>query len=346
MIKEVTKESANVAAESEKNELAFYQRISNPVDAAEQMGIYLYKSAMMGIGTKEAGITIAWTCLSEGFSPLEFNRRYHIIQGEVTVRADYALACFNDLGGKHKIIRRDADAAIVDLVWGGSTNRFSFTWEDAQKETFVYGKKGEIKDNYATPRARMQMLWARCVSDGVRAICPKAIAGSYTPEETIDMLGIGGDGVIDAEYEVQKPEESPAATAKAPAETSPAPSNRELRRENGGISAINGELNSREAAATGHSVQPDGVTHDQLLRIKSFKEAIGYDADRWQRLISNPKLGGVTTAKDMTKENADRLLSFLAKEAEKIQPPTKDVTAAVQKDELSRWADGELAPKN
>lgn len=36
-------------------------------------------------------------------------------------------------------------------------------------------------------RARMQMLWARCVSDGVRTVAPQCCCGIYTPEETDDF---------------------------------------------------------------------------------------------------------------------------------------------------------------
>jgi hypothetical protein len=48
-----------------------------------------------------------------------------------------------------------------------------------------------IKDNYATPRARMQMLWARTVSDGVRSICPGATRRRYTPTEIADFTDGG-----------------------------------------------------------------------------------------------------------------------------------------------------------
>lgn len=342
--------NAAVAEEPEKSELSFYQRIANPIDAAEQMGTYLYRSAMMGVGTKEAGITIALTCLSERISPLEFNRRYHIIQGNISMRADYILAKFNSLGGKHKIIQRDENAAVVELAWEGEKTRFSFTWEDAQKEPFIYGKKKEIKDNYATPRARMQMLWARCVSDGVRAVCPQVNSGVYTPEETVDMLGVNDSSIIDAEFEVEKREPPAAVTTEQRPESSPAPTGRELRREDGGISAINAEVLARNSASTQSAAQPTAkqgeVTHDQLKRIKAYKDAIGYDVEKWQRLLSNPKLGGVKSAKDLTEENANRLIDFLKKESEKIQPPTTEVSAAQQRDEMSRWADGELAPKN
>ena len=32
------------------------------------------------------------------------------------------------------------------------------------------------------------MLWARCVSDGVRVVAPECVQGIYTPEETSDFV--------------------------------------------------------------------------------------------------------------------------------------------------------------
>ena len=52
------------------------------------------------------------------------------------------------------------------------------------------GQKPPLKAKYSTPRARMQMLWARCVSDGVRVVAPECVQGIYTPEETSDFVEV------------------------------------------------------------------------------------------------------------------------------------------------------------
>ena len=52
------------------------------------------------------------------------------------------------------------------------------------------GQTPPLKAKYSTPRARMQMLWARCVSDGVRVVAPECVQGIYTPEETADFTEI------------------------------------------------------------------------------------------------------------------------------------------------------------
>ena len=70
------------------------------------------------------------------------------------------------------------------------------------------------KDNWATPRSRMQMLWARVVSDGVRTMAPEICSGIYTPEETADIVGVAYD--TDASTLEEAPSSEPEASAESP----------------------------------------------------------------------------------------------------------------------------------
>lgn len=104
------------------------------------------------------------------------------------MKADAMLAQFHKLGGKSIINVRTPEEASVTLKYEGVENGFKFTFEEAKKEKFPYKKDGiTLKDNWSTPRMRMQMLWARVVSDGIRAICPQVNYGRYTPEEIQDI---------------------------------------------------------------------------------------------------------------------------------------------------------------
>lgn len=120
------------------------------------------------------------------------------------MKADAMLAEFIMLGGKHEVLARDHEKASIKLTINKQTQTFTLTWEEAKKEPFVYeGKEADVvaaitagktdalrlKPKYATPRSRTQMLWARVVSDGVRAMAPTVVAGYYAPEE------IGGDEI-------------------------------------------------------------------------------------------------------------------------------------------------------
>ena len=184
-------------------ELIIYDRMENPGEFVKQMGLAILHSEMFGCTNASQGTVLALECMARRVPPMTLAERYHIIHGRLSMRADAMLASFRtERGGSHQIIERTAEAAEIELTAGGQSHRFRLTWEDAKGEPFVYvGKEatvleklqqGRLKDlmlkaKYATPRARSQMLWARVVSDGVRAMAPEVVAGYYTPEEVDDL---------------------------------------------------------------------------------------------------------------------------------------------------------------
>lgn len=162
--------------------LTLYDRISDPLTAIEKIGGMIARSGMFGCEKIEAGSVIAMTCLCDRISPLDFQRTYHLIGNRPSKRADAIVADFRTRkGGKLKIIERTAEAAEVELSLEGETQRFRMTWEEAQQEPFVWGKpengKKVLKDKYATPHSRKQMLWYRVISDGIHTMAPEIVAG-------------------------------------------------------------------------------------------------------------------------------------------------------------------------
>lgn len=186
------------------NGLTVYGAVPNATELITMMGNAIHQSGMLGCENPAQGMVLAMTCFSKGSDPMSLSQRYHIIHGKLAMKADAMLAEFRNRGGKHKIIKRSADEAVLQLTLDGDTQEFSFCWSEAQREPFIYnGKESEalrmietgnpevlkkhLKSKYSTPRARMQMLWARVVSDGVRAMCPEVNLGTYTPEEIDDF---------------------------------------------------------------------------------------------------------------------------------------------------------------
>lgn len=177
--------------EQEGGEMSLYQKMADPIAAIEKMGEWFYRSGLFGNLTSPAGgCVIAMACMAENRTPFEISKRYHVIDNKLSMKAEAMLAEFNSRGGKHRIIQRDGDCVAVELTpHGGAPVEFRFTWEEAQAERYVYGKDGKtLKDNWSTPRRRMQMMWARVVSDAVRAVDPGVVVGTYTPEEIMDMI--------------------------------------------------------------------------------------------------------------------------------------------------------------
>lgn len=184
--------------------LTVYQS-PDAVVALRSVGEAIAKSGIVrGCETVEMGMMFAMTAAGRNVDPMALAQKYEILQGRLSMPAKVMLSEFALRGGEHRVIERTPEAAEIRLIYKGKDQTFRLTWEDAQQETFVYsGKEAEtlrmiaakntkllaerMKPKYATPRSRMQMLWARVVSDGVGVICPEVTTGVYTPEEIEDF---------------------------------------------------------------------------------------------------------------------------------------------------------------
>lgn len=181
--------------------VSVYDRIQNPIEAMVILGKSIAESQMFGCSNVSQGVVLAWECLTSRESALSLAKKNHIIDGKLSMKADAMLAEFSERGGAHRILSRTPDLAAIELTRNGQPQKFDLSWEAAQREPFIYagkekeivdqldawlaakGQQPKIKTKYRTPRARMQMLWARVVSDGVRAVDPGVNYGRYAPEE-------------------------------------------------------------------------------------------------------------------------------------------------------------------
>lgn len=158
----------------------------------KEMGTILAESKMFGSAKPAECLVIAGMCQQEGISWMEFMRKYHMVEGRVTMRADAMLAEFHRRGGKEKIVRRDEGGSVAEFFYNGNSYTFKCLWDEVKNDAFcnTFDRdtgKTVVKSNYRDGRKRMQMLWARCVSDAIRAICPEVNSGCYTPEEAADF---------------------------------------------------------------------------------------------------------------------------------------------------------------
>lgn len=213
--------------------------MADPLAAVTTIGQAIARSQMFGCENESQGMVMALHCMVKGADPLSLVQSYHLMHGRLTLKAEEMLARVARFGD-YEIVERSPDAAEIVVKYNGRTWRERFTWEEAKLEPFVYnGKPKEImplllagkfdkltfSTNYATPRRRMQHLWARVVSDAVRAVAPDLLGGAYTPQEMHQALI--DDGKIpastpladdyqgaEAEFEV-KPEPAPEAPEPA-----------------------------------------------------------------------------------------------------------------------------------
>lgn len=198
-------------------------QVFNSMQALETFGNYIFQSNMFGVRNPAEGFVIGITCQQEGMTLMQFKERYHLIQGQVAMKSEAMLANLLELGGEYEVIERTPERAALKVTYKKATFVSELKWEDAQKEDYTKGRNGQLKDNWSTPRRRMQMMWARAVSDGVRAVCPLATRGHYTPEEAEAFDEPKVVNITPAATPAAYPQEeqtAPAAPAPTPA---PAP---------------------------------------------------------------------------------------------------------------------------
>lgn len=204
----------------------------NSVQEMQTLGAVLAQSQLFGQTNPAVGLAIVGMCHQKRISWLDFMQTFHMIQGTVSKKTDAILADFRRKGGTHKVIARTPEKAEAVFALDDNAYPSSITWEDCKREPFIYvGKEKDVvpliergafdklvvKAKYRTPRARMQMLWARCVSDGVRVVAPECCQGIYTPEEASDFDNVQPATGISA------PAQTVAPPAAAQVAASPSP---------------------------------------------------------------------------------------------------------------------------
>lgn len=166
------------------------------------------RSGLFAMKTVEQAITLMALCRSEGLDPIQACRRYHIINNRPAMRADAMQADFQARGGKISWIHRDAEKCEAEFSHpSGGTIKILWNLEMARAANLLNN------DNWRKyPR---QMLHARVVSEGVRAVLPEVVCGVYTPEEVSDFSD------LPAAPRTSVPPASPSARSAASKVTTP-----------------------------------------------------------------------------------------------------------------------------
>lgn len=146
----------------------------------ERMAVAFAKSGLFGIKTTDQALALMVVAQAENKHPGTVASEYHVIQGRASLKADAMLARFQAAGGRvewHDHTNEKV-AATFSHPAGGSLR---IDWDMARAKAAGLGSK----DNWRSyPR---QMLRARTISEGVRAVYPGVLQGMYTPEEVGDF---------------------------------------------------------------------------------------------------------------------------------------------------------------
>lgn len=148
-----------------------------PLSDMQQMAKIGVESNFFGIKKTTEAMALMLIAEAEGKHPATVFSQYHVIQGRPALKADAMLARFQQAGGAVQWTERTdkACAATFSHPQGGKCD-VRWTLDDAKRAGLLNGKSNWTQ----YPR---QMLSARVVSEGVRAVFPGVLGGFYTPEE-------------------------------------------------------------------------------------------------------------------------------------------------------------------
>jgi hypothetical protein len=150
------------------------------VSDIETMAKAITKSGLFGIKSPDQAVALMLVAQSEGRHPASVASEFDIIQGRPALKSQAALARFQAAGGKIQWTSRGPTkcAAKFSHPQGGD---LEITWTmDRANAAGLTGK--QTWKQYPD-----QMLSARVVAEGVRAVFPACLNGVYLAEEVADF---------------------------------------------------------------------------------------------------------------------------------------------------------------
>jgi len=135
------------------------------------------KSRMFGLDEAQA-FTLCLLAEAEGLPPIQAVRRFHVINGRPAMRADAMQAEFQRHGGTVEWVESTAEvcrAVFRHPVHAPKGLEIAVTLEELTRRG--------VATNPTYKKFPRQMLRARVISEGVRAVDPGIVVGIYTPEE-------------------------------------------------------------------------------------------------------------------------------------------------------------------
>lgn len=306
--------------------LQVYGRIDNPLSFSQEMGKTF--AALTGCSL-EQGPAVALTCMCEGLTPLNFVRKYHMIQGRPTMRADAMRAEFRmNHGGDFEIIELSPEVVAIKVTDAKGRERdFRLTWLEAQQELWPW-KSGKgpaakeprdreptianLKDNWSTPRGRQNMMLARVTSEAMRAMCPELVAGVYTPEEMTDAIDANFTVVatLPASGAARKTASDLLAEAATKQQSVTVPVV-DAASDDAAADAEDADFEVKPAADAAVDAatasEPDGgsITEAQREEIKSLAEYLAIPHEQLQGILAKR---GVQSFRSLSSEQAEEIL--------------------------------------
>ena len=151
-----------------------------PFNELSQMALSVTKSGMFGLKNENQALTLMMIAQAEGIHPIQAIQQYSIINGMPSLKSTEVQARFQKGGGKINWIETSDKQAVCELSIDGQTYKSEFNFAQATQMGLV------SKDNWK--RMPKQMLMARAVSSGVRALYPQCLNNMYSVEEAEQIV--------------------------------------------------------------------------------------------------------------------------------------------------------------
>lgn len=187
-----------------------------PLEQIGMMAKAVSDSGLFGIKSEAAAFSLMCIAQADGIPPIKAAVQYHIIDGKPSLKSEAMLARFQASGGS--------------IRWKERTPQRCTLWLE-------HPKAGEIEVTWDIERAKAaglagrttwkaypaQMMSARCISEGIRALYPACVGGFYTPEEVRDF-----DAPPPAQPESPKPAQAAKDAMPKPKAAKTAPQEAEI----------------------------------------------------------------------------------------------------------------------
>ena len=145
-----------------------------------EMSKVMVNGGLFGYTKPEQVMSLMLIAQAEGRHPAKVAQDYSIIQGKPALNAQAMLSRFQEAGGKIKWVKSTDNECELWLSHplGGE---MTVNWNIERAKTAGLAGKSTWKQYPA------QMMRARAISEGIRAVFPACLNGMYTPEEVRDF---------------------------------------------------------------------------------------------------------------------------------------------------------------
>ena len=151
-----------------------------PLEQIGMMAKAVSDSGLFGIKYESAAFSLMCIAQADGIPPIKAAVQYHIIDGKPALKSEAMLARFQASGGKIRWKERTPQRCTLWLSHP-QAGEIEVTWDIERAKAAGLAGRNTWK---AYPA---QMMSARCISEGIRALYPACVGGFYTPEEVRDF---------------------------------------------------------------------------------------------------------------------------------------------------------------